>query len=412
MKMNSFQQYLTEAKNTHMEHLEDNVLNGGVDGARQSINFLQSLRDMLAGHSNVKLNTTVKWDGAPAIFAGIDPTDDKFFVAKKGIFNKNPKVYKTPADVRADASGDLAEKLLICLKYLPELNIKGVIQGDLMFTQSDLKTQDIDGESCVTFHPNTIVYAVPTKSKLAKQIQSAKMGIVWHTTYTGKSFETMKASFGKNIKGKLTPSKNVWFDDATYRDVTGTATMTSEETASMTKILSKAGSVFSSIPASILNDISENEQLLTMIKTFNNSKIRAGEILIGNPDSHTTELVDFIGSKFQKEIESKKTDKAKEAAKQRKNEAMKFFVNNPKAQINKVFELMKLLIEAKLIVVSKMNKAGGIGTFLKTESGFTVTGQEGYVAIDHTGKNAVKIVDRLEFSRANFSPDILKGWQR
>ena len=410
--MISFNKYLVEAKNTHMEHLEDNVLNGGVDGTRQSINFLQSLRDMLAGHSNVKLNTTVKWDGAPAIFAGIDPTDGKFFVAKKGIFNKNPKVYKTPAEVRADTSGDLAEKLLICLKYLPELNIKGVIQGDLMFTESDLKTQDIDGESCVTFHPNTIVYAVPTKSKLAKQIQSAKMGIVWHTTYTGKSFETMKASFGKNIKGKLTPSKNVWFDDATYRDVTGTATMTSEETASMTKILSKAGSVFSSIPASILNDISENEQLLTMIKTFNNSKIRAGQLLIGNPDSHTTELVDFIGSKFQKEIESKKTDKAKEAAKQRKNEAMKFFVNNPKAQINKVFELMKLLIEAKLIVVSKMNKAGGIGTFLKTETGFTVTGQEGYVAIDHTGKNAVKIVDRLEFSRANFSPDILKGWQR
>jgi hypothetical protein len=410
--MISFNKYLVEAKNTHMEHLEDNVLNGGVDGARQSINFLQSLRDMLAGHSNVKLNTTVKWDGAPAIFAGIDPTDGKFFVAKKGIFNKNPKVYKTPADVRADTSGDLAEKLLICLKYLPELNINGVIQGDLMFTQSDLKTQDIDGESCVTFHPNTIVYAIPTKSKLAKQIQSAKMGIVWHTTYTGKSFETMKASFGKNIKGKLTPSKNVWFDDATYRDVTGTATMTSEETASMTKILSKAGSLFNTIPAKVLNEISENEQLLTMIKTFNNSKIRAGEILIGDPDSHTTELVDFIGSKFQKEIESKKTDKAKEAAKQRKNEAMKFFVNNPKAQINKVFELMKLLIEAKLIVVSKMNKAGGIGTFLKTDSGFTVTGQEGYVAIDHTGKNAVKIVDRLEFSRANFSPDILKGWQR
>ena len=410
--MISFNKYLVEAKNTHMEHLEDNVLNGGVDGARQSINFLQSLRDMLAGHSNVKLNTTVKWDGAPAIFAGIDPTDGKFFVAKKGIFNKNPKVYKTPAEVRADTSGDLAEKLLICLKYLPELNIKGVIQGDLMFTESDLKTQDIDGESCVTFHPNTIVYAVPTKSKLAKQIQSAKMGIVWHTSYTGKSFETMKASFGKNIKGKLTPSRNVWFDDATYRDVTGTATMTSEETASMTKILSKAGSLFNTIPAKVLNEISENEQLLTMIKTFNNSKIRAGQLLIGNPDSHTTELVDFIGSKFQKEIESKKTDKAKEAAKQRKNEAMKFFVNNPKAQINKVFELMKLLIEAKLIVVSKMNKAGGIGTFLKTDSGFTVTGQEGYVAIDHTGKNAVKIVDRLEFSRANFSPDILKGWQR
>ncbi len=139
--MISFNKYLVEAKNTHMEHLEDNVLNGGVDGARQSINFLQSLRDMLAGNSNTKINTSVKWDGAPAVFAGIDPRDGKFFVAKKGIFNKNPKVYKTPAEVRADTSGDLAEKLLICLKYLPELNIKGVIQGDLMFTESDLKTQ-------------------------------------------------------------------------------------------------------------------------------------------------------------------------------------------------------------------------------------------------------------------------------
>lgn len=347
---------------------------------------------------------------SPAIFAGTDPTDDKFFVAKKGIFNKNPKVYKTPAEVRADTSGDLAEKLLIALKYLPELNIKGVIQGDLMFTQSDLKTQDIDGESCVTFHPNTIVYAVPTKSKLAKQIQSAKMGIVWHTTYAGKSFETMKASFGKNIKGKLTPSKNVWFDDATYRDLTGTATMTSEETAHITSILSKAGTVFSSIPASILNQISENEQLLIMIKTFNNSKIRAGKLLIGNPDSHTTELVDFIGSRLQKELESKKTDKAKTAAKERQTDIMKFFVNNPKVQINKVFELMKLLIEAKSIVVSKMNKAEGISTFLKTAMGFKATNAEGYVCIDHTGKNAVKIVDRLEFSRSNFSPEILKGW--
>ena len=410
--MIGFNKYLVEAKNTHMEHLEDNVLNGGVDGARQSINFLRSLRDMLAGHSNVKLNTTVKWDGAPAVFAGIDPTDGKFFVAKKGIFNKNPKVYKTEKEVRADTSGDLAEKLVACLKYLPALNIKGVIQGDLMFTQEDLKIQNVGGEECVTFHPNTIVYAVPTGSKLAKQIQSAKIGIVWHTTYTGKSFETMKASFGKNIKGKLTPSRNVWFDDATYRDLTGTATMTAEETANVTSVLARAGRLFQSIRPAVLNAISDDEELLIMIKTYNNSKIRGGEVLIGDADAHTTGLVDFIGGKFRKEMDSKKTDKGKSAVKERQQSIMKFFTTHPKVEINKVFELMKLIIEAKLVIVSKMNKASGIGTFLKTETGFLATSQEGYVAIDHTGKNAVKIVDRLEFSRANFSPDILKGWQR
>ena len=410
--MIGFNKYLVEAKNTHMEHLEDNVLNGGVDGARQAINFLQSLRDMLAGNSKTKINTTVKWDGAPAVFAGIDPRDKKFFVAKKGIFNKNPKVYKTEKEVRADTSGDLAEKLVACLKYLPALNIKGVIQGDLMFTQDDLKIQNVGGEECVTFHPNTIVYAVPTGSKLAKQIQSAKIGIVWHTTYTGKSFETMKASFGKNIKGKLTPSRNVWFDDATYRDLTGTATMTAEETANVTSVLARAGRLFQSIRPAVLNAISDDEELLIMIKTYNNSKIRGGEVLIGDADAHTTGLVDFIGGKFRKEMDSKKTDKGKSAVKERQQSIMKFFTTHPKVEINKVFELMKLIIEAKLVIVSKMNKASGIGTFLKTETGFLATSQEGYVAIDHTGKNAVKIVDRLEFSRANFSPDILKGWQR
>ena len=410
--MIGFNKYLVEAKNTHMEHLEDNVLNGGVDGARQSINFLQSLRDMLAGNSNTKINTSVKWDGAPAVFAGIDPRDGKFFVAKKGIFNKNPKVYKTPAEVRADTSGDLAEKLLICLKYLPELGIKGVIQGDLMFTQSDLNVQDIDGESCVTFHPNTIVYAVPTKTKLAKQIQSAKMGIVWHTTYTGKSFETMKANFGRNIKSKLKASRNVWFDDATYRDVTGTATMTQTETEEVTKVLSRAGTLFQTIKPAILNGFANDEELLIMTKTFNNSKIRLGQPIIDNGASHVRGLVQFITDKFQKDEDSKKTEAGKQAVRERKQRVLKFFSNNDPMEIAKVFDLMKLLVEAKLVIVSKMNKAEGIGTFLKTAVGFMTTSQEGYVAIDHTGKNAVKIVDRLEFSRANFSPDILKGWQR
>ena len=410
--MISFNKYLVEAKNTHMEHAEDNVLNGGVEGARQTINFLQSLRDMLAGNSNTKINTSVKWDGAPAVFAGIDPRDGKFFVAKKGIFNKNPKVYKTSAEVRADTSGDLAEKLITCLKYLPELGIKGVIQGDLMFTQSDLKIQGIEGETCVTFHPNTIVYAVPTKAKLAKQIQSAKMGIVWHTTYTGKSFETMKASFGKNIKSKLKASKNVWFDDATYRDVTGTATMTQTETEEVTKVLSRAGTLFQTIKPAILNGFANDEELLIMTKTFNNSKIRMGQPIIDNGASHVRGLVQFITDKFQKDEDSKKSEAGKQAVRERKQRILKFFSNNDPMEIAKVFDLMKLIVEAKIVIVSKMNKAEGIGTFLKTAVGFKATNPEGYVAIDHTGKNAVKIVDRLEFSRANFSPDILKGWQR
>lgn len=188
--MENFKTHITENKNTHMTHIEDKVIYGGVKGTREAIMALRSLRDMLKGKHNG--NVSVKWDGAPAIFAGIDPSDGRFFVAKKGIFNKNPKVYKTPADVDADTSGDLADKLKVALRELPALGIKGVVQGDFLYGPGDVKTTKIDGESYVTFHPNTIVYAVPSSSAGAASIKKSKIGIVWHTTYKGDTFSTMQ----------------------------------------------------------------------------------------------------------------------------------------------------------------------------------------------------------------------------
>ena len=208
---------MTEAasKNTHMTHIEDLVLDGGVKGARQAILALRSLRDMLAGNTPTAVDVTVKWDGAPAVFAGIDPSDGQFFVAKKGIFAKNPKVYKNHDDIDNDTSGDLNKKLKLAFNELKDLGIQGVIQGDFMFEKKDLKIEKIDGKKHLMFHPNTIAYAVPVSTPLAKEIASAKVGIVWHTSYSGASFESMKASFGGEITGKLKKSKSVWMQDAT-----------------------------------------------------------------------------------------------------------------------------------------------------------------------------------------------------
>ena len=239
--MQKFSSYLAEEKNVHMEHIEDSILNGGVNGARQAINYLRSLRDMLAGNAARSVKVTVKWDGAPAIFAGKDPSDGKFFVAKKGVFNKNPKVYKTNADIDADTDGDLNTKLKEALKYLPALGIEGVVQGDFLYSKKDIKKVDIDGESYITFHPNTIVYAIPAKSELAKTILASNIGVVWHTVYRGTTFETMSASFGEEIASDLTKSRNVWAVDASYKDASGTATFNKRETTKITKILSDAG---------------------------------------------------------------------------------------------------------------------------------------------------------------------------
>lgn len=409
--MLGFKDYLIEQKNTHMEHAEDDVLNGGVKGARDSINALRAVRDMLAGHSEKKVSITVKWDGAPAIFAGEDPTDKKFFVAKKGVFNKNPKIYKTNAEIEADTSGDLADKLKACLAELPALGIKGVIQGDLLFTQSDLKTTTIDGEEYITFHPNTLVYAVPAQSELAKEIKSAKIGIVWHTFYEGNSFETMKAVFGKDILSTLNKTARVWSTDVDYKDVSGKATLTKEETDKVTKILSDAGKIFYKIDAKILNHIKDTDELREKIKTFNNTKVR-NQLKITNVKSHVAELIQFMTAYYDKERDSRKSDKSKAEWEAKKKEGLKFFSAKNKAQLENIFTLMNLLAEAKLILVSKLDEVKNLHTFLLTKGGYEVTGVEGYVAIDHLSGNAVKLVDRLRFSYANFSPEVIKGWQR
>ena len=406
----SFKRYLEEQKNTHMEHAEDLVLNAGVQGARMAINYFQGVRDMLAGHSKRPMNLTVKWDGAPAIFAGVDPTDGKFFVAKKGIFNKNPKVYKTPAEIDADTSGDLATKLKMALATFKDLGIKGVVQGDLLYTHDTIEHTEIDGEAYITFQPNTIVYAVPANSKLAKQILRSKIGVVWHTMYAGESFETMKASFGQAISTKLNNSAAVWHTDATFKDVSGVATFTDAETKALTGVLSKAGSLFSTIPASTLNDISDNDEFLMRVKTFNNSKVRAGQ-KITNTSAHVTGLMNFIHNFYQKEADKKKTEAGKKIQLDKQKEMLRYFTNHSKSDIVKVFDLMNLMVDCKDMVIRKLNMVQSLRTFLRTTDGFRTTSPEGYVAIDHIG-NAVKLVDRLEFSRANFSPDIIKGWQK
>jgi hypothetical protein len=409
--MKKLSTYIAEQKNTHMPHVEDLVFDQGVEGARRAINFLRDLRDMLAGKATSKIATTVKWDGAPAIFMGIDPRDKKFFIAKKGVFNKEPKVYKTAAEIDADTSGDLAAKLKVALAEFSKLGIKsGVYQGDLMFTKGDVKTETIDGQKYSVFHPNTIAYAVPYSSDLGAKIRAANIGVVWHTVYTGASFESMTAAFGKDIVKTFKQVPSIWQDDANYKDYSGTATFTNAETAELTNILSNAGKVFQSIPAVTLNAFMQDE-LNAAVNTYNNSKIRAGQ-RITNTRNHVTGLYHFIHDRYQKEIDKLKTEKAKAGREEKRKEVLKFFANHPQEEIIKIFDLVNLLSSAKQMVIDKMNQAGHISTFLRTAKGFKVTGVEGFVAIDHMSGGAVKIVDRLEFSNANFSPEIIKGWQK
>ena len=400
-------------KNLHLEHLEDEIINYGVDGGRAALNFLRSLRDMLAGSSRSSVNMTVKWDGAPAIFAGIDPSDNKFFVAKKSVFNVNPKLYKKEAEIDDDLSGTLNSKFKIALQEFSKLGIKGVLQGDLMFTD-DVETSKIEGVLYYTFQPNTIVYAVPVDSKLGSIIKKSKIGIVWHTTYTGNALEDMKASFGVNISGLKSPS-SVWMDDATYKDTSGKSTFTSTETEKVTAILSNVGQTFQRISGPKLRKFIALQESMTgaiagaSLKTYNNSKVRAGE-KIKQPSQHAKGYEKWVEISIQKQI-----DKAKSPAGKKKYENIqKEYIREVRkytGMLVQVITFQNLLVDAKMVIVKKLNSVKGLtDTFIKTANGFKVTNPEGYVAIDRVSGGAVKLVDRMEFSFNNFTA--IKAWDK
>ena len=414
--MISFNEMLTEdkgGKNLHLEHLEDEIINYGVDGGRAAIYFLRSLRDMLAGASRSSVNMTVKWDGAPAIFAGIDPSDGKFFVAKKSVFNVSPKLYKTKGEVDADLSGALNSKFKIALDEFSKLGIKGVLQGDLMFTD-DVETSKIDGSAYYTFQPNTIVYAVPVDSKLGKIIKKAKIGVVWHTTYSGNELQNMKASFGADIRGLNKPS-SVWMDDATYKDTAGRATFTQAETEKITAILSETGKTFKKINAVQLRKFLALQEGLTgamagaSLKTYNNSKVRQGEP-IKNPRQHAMGYPEWVNQHVQKQIDKAKSPAGKKKYQNIQAEMVREFKKYVTV-LQFVITFQNLLVDAKAQIVNKLNSIKGLtDTFIRTSNGFKVTNPEGYVAIDRVSGGAVKLVDRMEFSFNNFTA--IKAWDR
>ena len=414
--MQTFNQHLlTEdaTKNLHLEHLEDLVFFYGIDGVRSGINFIRSIRDMMSGQTDKKVDLHVKWDGAPAVFAGTDPEDGKFFVGTKGVFSKTAKLIKGKTDIsKYGYSGALANKLEIAFEHFQKLGINGVIQGDMMFTKDDISSETIDGKSYITFQPNTIVYAVDVNSKLAQQVKAAKIGVVWHTTYTGDSLPDMKASIGVNIAG-LRKTKNVWFDNANYHDVSGNILFTPKEIKELDRHLSNAGKAFRKIKSRELTGFLQMQEMLpsaavgSSLKTFNNTKVRAGEA-VANPRAHTAEYFRYFEAWWDTHIAGVKMQKTKDVKTKVKKEHMKIYLR-AKNTILALVEYQSALVKAKNVIVRKLERGANrhMRTFVKTPTGFRVTGDEGFVAVDKAGK-IVKLVDRLEFSHQNFTA--IKNW--
>jgi hypothetical protein len=293
---------LTESKNVHLEHLEDLIFNLGYQGGIQALNYIESLRAMLGEGTGTTTKLTVKWDGSPAIICGVDPSDSRFFIGTKSVFAKGePKLCKSPKDIERFYSEqpELASKLASALKYLPKLGIGKVLQGDLMFTEDDLSTVTVNDEDCYVFTPNTITYAVPVNSQLGQRIARAKLGIIFHTVYEGDTIESMTARFGVNVSG-LNQHADVWFDDATYKDYTGIASLTPTENTKIKKYQDATLKTMEKIGQQRFDIILSNKEFARTVKPFINQSIRQG-IQIDNPVGFLKQFVSYYTKELTKD---------------------------------------------------------------------------------------------------------------
>jgi hypothetical protein len=393
-----------EGKNVHLEHLEDNIFNKGFAGAKEAVNYLYSLHEMLEGHAKAPVSITTKWDGAPAVVCGKDPATGKFFVGTKGVFAQNPKLNFSVADIKNNHPAEgLQEKLIAALQHLSKLQWNTVAQGDLLFTKGDIKTATIDGEEYIVFKPNTITYAVPADSELAKQMLAAEIGIVFHTEYVGgPTLADTKAKFGFD-SGSLGNTPSVWYRDATIKDLSGTVTLTKAESVDIMSAISEAAKYLKGIDANTFAWLERGtdiigKEFIQQLKAHVNNQVRQGQF--DEPTKFAQGFVQKYITFMQKEIDKVKT----QATKDKKTEIMiqgVKFIKEHVPQIVSVYDLYLKIIEAKVKLLSKLSTISQIPTFVETENGYAVTGEEGFVAVDRLG-NALKLVDRLEFSRLNF----------
>ena len=391
---------LTEFKRTHLEHIEDIIITDGFEGGKAVVEYFRGLLLTLKGTSSEAMSVSVKWDGAPAVVCGINPDNGKFFVGTKSVFAQNAKVNYTKKDIANNhGTDDLGQKLLKCLVHLKKINIQGVVQGDLLFTDEDITRKNIGGKPHITFTPNTITYAVPEGGDLAKQIDVAKVGIIFHTTYVGDSLADMNAQGGADISG-FAQSNDVFFDNATYKDVSGSAKLTDAETKQFYNSIEKLETLLNSVPRNLSSVLGQNVDFVPTFQMYINAMVKQGQ-LPSNVNSFLQGFKKFYANRMQQQISGLKAQKALQL-RQDKMKQMPAFLNRAKRPLQAMLTFYKAVQQMKAFVLKKMNQAMAIGSFSQTDSGLEVTEPEGFVAVDKSG-NAVKLVDRLGFSRRNLT---------
>lgn len=382
-------------KITHLTHLEDLIFTNGILGAQKTLEFLKTIYNDVNQHKSLLVQQKV--DGAPSVIAGTNPENGKFFVATKSLFNKDPKINYTIEDIEKNhghAPG-LTKKLKLALKYFPKTIASGILQGDFMFDSDDLEYTSISGIKGVGFQPNTIYFFVPQETELYKKIQSSKVGIIWHTVYSGSTIASLSASFNisdnhiKTTSDTYVRTPMIQIDQAAWDNY---------ETKLIQKDINNLENDLNQIDKKYLEEILSNKELVGLIQVYMNDKVKNDKRMQKN---EIKELIDFIKIKYQVQIDKLKTPKSKEKKESELDTIIKHLQTNA-STLYHLFEWVYYVEDVKNIIIQKLNKLQfPESPYIKQSDGsFMVTDPEGFVVSD--GPNNVKFVNRSIFSKQNF----------
>ena len=393
----------------HLEHLEDEMLNYGVEGCKAAVSFLQELRKML-GCDDSKGFMQTKWDGAPAIICGKEPYLGNFFVGTKSVFNKeNPKICYTHTDVDVFYSGDLAEKLHVALNMFAGLGIEGIIQGDLLFTKKDVRTENIHGERLYNFRPNTITYCIPTDHEIGKRLTRAEIGVVFHTSYKGEDLEIAQAIAGVNVKGFNPLPEVLVIENDTPMHKVGLdhqeEVKFDKHVSDIEKMCKTCGDFLDELVAKKGTTGDEKWHIASYLKQFFNAEIKAART-INNVDTALEGLYNFYYDKTKAMLSKLKTTNTKVAKASLVHSSLNYLEDN-KPKFKAMLGLYKELQTVKQMVIDKLDHLETFRTFAQIDNGYKITGPEGYVL--HRNGDMIKFVNRLEFSYINFT--LAKQWR-
>jgi len=411
----SYNQWLNEmitpTINKHMSHAEDLVFLGGKEGLQWVIGMFKQLYTKLKSDTEKdQIKLSVKFDGAPSVFGWSSFLGlEKPGIAIKGLFAKDRKIIFNNEDIDKFYSKqpDLVNKLRFMLKYISFIEIPAgeIWQGDFLFDKTTLKLE----KDYYVFHPNTIVYKIKKDSDIGKKIGNADIGVVWHTRYTGTSLDDISAKYNTKVH-ELNNHSKIFMTDPYIASLAGIVTLTEEEkdafNKSILKIEDEAKNLYD---AKGYKEIIDDAIFISLFKIFQNLLIKRN-IRVKDSEYFLNEFVKFVNERYDKEFEEKKTEKAKNSIITKKQQILDKIEQNEELKI--IVSLILEITELKDIFIKKLNNIGKFETYLETRSGkYLSTGQEGFAVSDIHG-NVIKLVDRYDFSFANFSPNIVKGWTK